>query len=48
MLRTEGGALAEQVLIGDNRYYNVLLTAHAIIMIFLFIMPSLVSGLANL
>jgi heme/copper-type cytochrome/quinol oxidase subunit 1 len=33
---------------GDSQYYNCLITSHAMLMIFFFIMPSVLAGLANL
>jgi cytochrome c oxidase subunit 1 len=48
VIRGEGGFIGEQVLVGDNQFYNSLVSGHAMLMIFMFIMPSLVQGLANL
>jgi heme/copper-type cytochrome/quinol oxidase subunit 1 len=48
IIRSESSGLAEQCISGDNQFYNVLLSSHAMLMIFMFIMPGLVSGLANL
>jgi cytochrome c oxidase subunit 1 len=48
LIRSESSGLSEQCLVGDNQFYNVLLSSHAALMIFMFIMPSLVSGMANL
>lgn len=47
-MRSELGGLGEQNLFGDNQYYNVLITSHAMLMIFFFIMPALISGFGNL
>jgi len=48
MMRSELGGLGEQNCFGDNQYYNVLITSHAMLMIFFFIMPTLISGFGNL
>lgn len=47
-MRAELAGLSEQVHFGDAQYYNVMITSHAMLMIFWFIMPSLFSGFGNL
>lgn len=47
-MRAELCGLSEQVLFGDHQLYNVLTTSHAILMLFFFIMPGVMSGLGNL
>jgi len=47
-VRVELAGLGEQVHFGDAQYYNVMITAHAMLMIFWYIMPSLFSGFGNL
>nr|ATQ37495.1 cytochrome c oxidase subunit 1 [Rhynchopus euleeides] len=48
VLRGEIGGLGEQLLFGDHHLYNVLITSHAMLMLFFFIMPAAMSGLGNL
>lgn len=47
-MRGELGGLSEQLLFGDHQLYNVFTTSHAMLMIFFFIMPGVMSGLGNL
>jgi len=47
-MRAELGGIGEQLLFGDHQYYNVLITSHAMLMIFFFIMPAVISGFGNL
>lgn len=48
ILRGELCGLGEQLLFGDHQLYNTLTTSHAMLMIFFFIMPGVMSGLGNL
>jgi len=48
MGRAELSGLGEQLLFGDHQFYNVLITSHAMLMIFFFIMPAVISGFGNL
>jgi len=48
VLRGELCGLGEQLLFGDHQLYNTLTTSHAMLMIFFFIMPGVMSGLGNL
>jgi heme/copper-type cytochrome/quinol oxidase subunit 1 len=48
LMRSELGGIGEQVLLGDTQFYNVLITSHAMLMIFFFVMPATVSGFGNL
>lgn len=48
LLRGELAGLGEQLLFGDHQLYNVLTTSHAMLMIFFFIMPGVMSGMGNL
>jgi cytochrome c oxidase subunit 1 len=48
IVRSEASGLSEQIIGGDNQFYNVLISSHAMLVIFMFIMPSLVAGMANL
>lgn len=47
-MRGELGGLSEQLLFGDHQLYNTFTTSHAMLMIFFFIMPGVMSGLGNL
>nr|QHQ98700.1 cytochrome c oxidase subunit 1 [Sulcionema specki] len=47
-MRVELAGLGEQLLFGDQQLYNVLITSHAMLMIFFFIMPAMMSGFGNL
>lgn len=43
-IRCELSCFGEQVHFGDYQYYNVFITSHSLLMIFFFVMPSLISG----
>jgi heme/copper-type cytochrome/quinol oxidase subunit 1 len=47
-VRAEQLGLTDQALFGDHQFYNVLFSYHAILMIFFFVMPSILGGFANL
>lgn len=47
ILRLELAEPGNQILNGDHQFYNVLLTAHAIIMVFFMIMPATVGAFGN-
>lgn len=47
ILRMELMEPGAQVLHGDHQLYNVILTAHALIMVFFMIMPALIGGFGN-
>lgn len=47
VLRTEIANLGPQYLESDHQLYNVVITAHGVIMIFFFIMPILIGGFGN-
>jgi len=48
VMRGELGGLGEQLLFGDHQLYNTMTTTHAMLMLFFFIMPGVMSGLGNL
>jgi len=48
LMRAELGGIGEQLLFGDHQFYNVLITSHAMLMIFFFIMPAVISGFGNM
>lgn len=47
IIRLELSSIGNQYLYNNNQLYNVLITAHALIMIFYFLMPSLLGFYAN-
>ncbi len=47
MLRMELQYPGDQLFNGDYQYYNVVVTAHAILMVFFLIMPALIGGFGN-
>ena len=47
VIRMELQAPGAQVLGGNHQLYNVLITAHGLIMVFFFVMPALIGGFGN-
>ena len=47
VLRAELMVPGDQILGGDHHMYNVLITAHGLIMVFFFVMPALIGGFGN-
>lgn len=47
IMRWELGAPGEQILAGNYQLYNVLITAHGLLMIFFFVMPLLIGFFGN-
>jgi cytochrome c oxidase subunit 1 len=47
LIRLELSAPGVQFLAGDNQLFNVIISAHALIMIFFMVVPGLVGGFGN-
>ena len=47
LFRIELAAPGEGILGGDNQFFNVLITAHGLIMVFFMVMPAMIGGFGN-
>ncbi len=47
LIRLELAAPGDQFLAGDYQFFNVLITAHGLIMVFFLVMPALIGGFGN-